>query len=58
MKVKYKQDYRKEGPLYHLLPETTETQLAKELRGVYSQVRSLKDQRRTTDRDLTWANGG
>lgn len=35
--VKYKQEAG--GSLYHQLPETAETQLAKELRGVYSQVR-------------------
>lgn len=40
MQVKYKQDGRKEvsGSLYHLLPETSETQLAKELSGLYSEV--------------------
>lgn len=37
LKVKYKQEVG--GSLYQQLPETAETQLAKELRGVYSQVR-------------------
>lgn len=42
LKVKYKQDGRKDlgSSLYHRLAETAETQLAKELRGVCSQVRS------------------
>lgn len=35
--VKYKQEVA--GSIYQQLPETAETQLAKELRGVYSQVR-------------------
>lgn len=37
LKVKYKQEVGRS--LYQQLPETAETQLAKELRGVYSQVR-------------------
>lgn len=37
LQVKYKQEVS--SSLYHQLPETTETQLAKELRDVYSQVR-------------------
>lgn len=42
MKVKYKQDGSKEagGSLYHQLPQTAETQRAKELSGVYSEVRN------------------
>lgn len=42
VQVKYKQDGLKEasGSLFHQLPETTETQLAKELRDIYSEVRS------------------
>lgn len=41
LQVKYKQDGLKEasGSLFHQLPETTETQLAKELRDIYSEVR-------------------
>lgn len=40
LQVKYKQEVG--GSLYQQLPETAEMQLAKELRGVYSQVgRSL-----------------
>lgn len=44
MQVKYKQDSRKEvsGSLYHQLPETTETQLAKELKDIYSEVRNTQ----------------
>ena len=40
MQVRYKQDGKKEagGSLYHHLPETTETRLAKGLRDVYSEV--------------------
>lgn len=47
MQVKYKQDGRKEASssLYHQLPETTETQLAKELRDIYSEVRNTPTQR-------------
>lgn len=42
VQVKYKQDSEKEasGSLYHQLSETAETQLAKELRDVYSEVRN------------------
>lgn len=38
MQVKYKQEVS--DSLYHQLPETTETQLAKELRDIYSEVRN------------------
>lgn len=40
LKVNYKQEVG--SSLYQQLPETAETQLAKELRGVYSQVRRLQ----------------
>lgn len=42
MQVKYKQDAAAQASvsLYHRLPETTETQLAKELRDIYSEVRN------------------
>lgn len=41
VKVKYKEESKKDvsASLYHQLPETTETQLARELRDVYSEVR-------------------
>lgn len=43
MKVKYKQDCKKEMSvsLYQQLAETSEMRLAKELTGVYSEVRSV-----------------
>lgn len=43
LKVKYKQDCKKEMsvPLYQQLAETSEMRLAKELTGVYSEVRSV-----------------
>lgn len=44
MQVKYRQDGRKEASasLYHRLPVTTETQLAKEQRDACSEVRSSR----------------
>lgn len=50
LKVKYKQEVG--GSLYQQLPETAETQLAKELRGVYSQVR------RSPPLQPTWPRAG
>lgn len=38
--MKYREDGKEaSGALYHQLPVTTETQLAKELRDVYSEVK-------------------
>lgn len=44
--MKYKQDGKKEvsSSLYHQLPATTETQLAKELRDICSEVRDTETQ--------------
>lgn len=41
VQVKYKQESRKEATssLYHQLPETSETQLAKDLKNIHSEVR-------------------
>lgn len=46
LQVKYKQDGKKEvsSSLYHQLPATTETQLAKELRDICSEVRNTETQ--------------
>lgn len=41
MKVKYKQDSKTDVSLYQRLPETSETQQAKQLRDIFSQVRDV-----------------